>query len=168
MSAERKVKRSLRRARPDRPGHVGEVRTLLERIAARLAGALGAARLREERDRLNAEREAAERAGVDLVRAQPGADPAHVAEQRQPRVIGRRVGRWWLPGTREGDPEPPPPRHYIYATRNGPGDPFRQFADRARSEAGWTCHELDTSHNPHITCPNEFMALLTKIMAGGK
>jgi len=21
------------------------------------------------------------------------------------------VGRWWLPGTREGDPEPPPPRH---------------------------------------------------------
>lgn len=64
--------------------------------------------------------------------------------------------------------EPLPPRDYIYATRNGPGDPFRQFADRARSEAGWTCHELDTSHNPHITCPNEFMALLTKIMAGGK
>ena len=45
---------------------------------------------------------------------------------------------------------------------------FRQFADRARSEAGWTCYELDTSHNPHITCPNEFMTLLTKIMAGGK
>jgi hypothetical protein len=64
--------------------------------------------------------------------------------------------------------EPLPPRDYIYATRNGPGDPFRQFADRARSEAGWTCHELDTSHNPHITCPNEFMALLTRIMAGGK
>jgi hypothetical protein len=23
----------------------------------------------------------------------------------------REVGRWWLPGTREGDAEPPPPRH---------------------------------------------------------
>ena len=28
MSAERKVKRSLKRTRPDRPGHVGEVRIL--------------------------------------------------------------------------------------------------------------------------------------------
>jgi len=24
------------------------------------------------------------------------------------------VGRWWLPGTREGDPEPPPPRHPVF------------------------------------------------------
>ncbi len=26
------------------------------------------------------------------------------------------VGRWWLPGTREGDPEPPPPRHPRFDT----------------------------------------------------
>jgi pimeloyl-ACP methyl ester carboxylesterase len=58
------------------------------------------------------------------------------------------------------------PRHYIYATKNAPGDVFRQFADRARSEAGWTCHEIDASHNPHITCPDVLMALLTQIMAG--
>jgi pimeloyl-ACP methyl ester carboxylesterase len=57
------------------------------------------------------------------------------------------------------------PRHYIYARKNAPGDVFRQFADRARSEAGWTCHEIDASHNPHITCPDVLMALLTQIMA---
>jgi len=28
----------------------------------------------------------------------------------------REVGRWWLPGTREGDPEPPPPRHPQFDT----------------------------------------------------
>jgi pimeloyl-ACP methyl ester carboxylesterase len=60
--------------------------------------------------------------------------------------------------------EPPPPRHYIYATRNGPGDPFRQFAERAKSEAGWKHYEMDCSHNPHITCPDALMALLTRIM----
>ena len=60
--------------------------------------------------------------------------------------------------------EPPPPRHYIYATRNGPGDVFRQFSTRAKSEAGWKSYELDCSHNPHITCPDALMALLTRIM----
>lgn len=59
-----------------------------------------------------------------------------------------------------------PPRHYIYAKRSGPGDPFRQFGDRAQSEAGWKYYEIDASHNPHITCPNELMTLLGKIMAG--
>lgn len=59
-----------------------------------------------------------------------------------------------------------PPRHYIYAKKNAPGDVFRQFADRARSEAGWSCHEIDASHNPHITCPDVLMMLLTQIMAG--
>jgi pimeloyl-ACP methyl ester carboxylesterase len=60
--------------------------------------------------------------------------------------------------------EPPPPRHYIYATRNGPGDVFRQFSERAKSEPGWKSYELDSSHNPHITCPDALMALLTRIM----
>lgn len=61
--------------------------------------------------------------------------------------------------------EPPPPRAYIYAKRNAPGDVFRQFSDRARSEAGWKHYEMDASHNPHITCPQELMTVLTKIMA---
>jgi len=58
-----------------------------------------------------------------------------------------------------------PPRHYIYAKKNGPGDVFRQFAERARSEPGWKYWEIDASHNPHITCPDVLMALLTEIMA---
>ena len=58
-----------------------------------------------------------------------------------------------------------PPRHYIYAKKNGPGDVFRQFGDRAKSEAGWKYYEIDASHNPHITCPEVLMALLTEIMA---
>jgi pimeloyl-ACP methyl ester carboxylesterase len=60
--------------------------------------------------------------------------------------------------------EAPPPRHYIYAKKNGPGDVFRQFGERAKSEAGWTYYEIDTSHNPHITCPDVLMSLLAKIM----
>jgi len=64
-----------------------------------------------------------------------------------------------------GSKEPPPPRHYIYATKNGPGDVFRQFAERAKSEPGWKYWEIDASHNPHITCPDVLMASLTHIMA---
>jgi pimeloyl-ACP methyl ester carboxylesterase len=61
---------------------------------------------------------------------------------------------------------PMPPRQYIYAKRSGPGDVFGQFAERARREAGWSYHEIDASHNPHITCPDVLMALLSQIMAG--
>jgi pimeloyl-ACP methyl ester carboxylesterase len=60
----------------------------------------------------------------------------------------------------------PPPRHYIYAKRSGPGDVFRQFAERAKTEAGWKYYEIDASHNPHITCPQDLMAVLNKIVAG--
>jgi hypothetical protein len=59
-----------------------------------------------------------------------------------------------------------PPRHYIYAKKSGPGDVFRQFGERAKSEAGWKYYEIDASHNPHITCPQDLMTLLTTIIAG--
>jgi pimeloyl-ACP methyl ester carboxylesterase len=59
-----------------------------------------------------------------------------------------------------------PPRHYIYATKNAPGDVFRQFNARAKSESGWRYHEIDASHNPHVTCPDVLMQLLSGIMAG--
>ena len=64
------------------------------------------------------------------------------------------------------DSKEPPPRHYIYAKKNGPGDVFRQFGERAKSEAGWKYYEIDASHNPHITCPDVLMSLLTEIMSG--
>ena len=58
-----------------------------------------------------------------------------------------------------------PPRHYIYAKKNGPGDVFRQFAERAQRESGWRYFEIDSSHNPHITAPQALLALLEKIAA---
>jgi pimeloyl-ACP methyl ester carboxylesterase len=59
-----------------------------------------------------------------------------------------------------------PARHYIYARKFRPGDVFLQFAERARNEPGWTCREIEASHNPHITCPDLLMATLAQIMAG--
>jgi pimeloyl-ACP methyl ester carboxylesterase len=52
------------------------------------------------------------------------------------------------------------PRTYIYCTRSAPGDLFRQFADRARTEPGWQCLELDASHSPNVTAPEALAAVL--------
>ena len=56
------------------------------------------------------------------------------------------------------------PRHYIYCKRCRPDDGFRRFYERARSE-GWGHHEIDASHNPHITAPEALAALLAGIAA---
>ena len=64
--------------------------------------------------------------------------------------------------------EPPMPRSYIYCTRVPPGDPFRQFFNRARSEPGWRDFELDASHNPHITIPETLARLLDEIVTGAR
>ena len=57
-------------------------------------------------------------------------------------------------------------RSYIYCTRSGPGDVFRPFAERARADYGWRHHELDASHNPHITMPDTLADLLDRIARG--
>jgi pimeloyl-ACP methyl ester carboxylesterase len=58
------------------------------------------------------------------------------------------------------------PRSYIYCTRATPGDVFRQFAERARSEPGWRCYDLDASHSPNITAPEALADLLATIAGG--
>jgi pimeloyl-ACP methyl ester carboxylesterase len=54
------------------------------------------------------------------------------------------------------------PRHFIYCTRRPPDDRFRQFYERAKRE-GWGHHEIDASHNPHITAPDVLSTLLDGI-----
>jgi pimeloyl-ACP methyl ester carboxylesterase len=51
------------------------------------------------------------------------------------------------------------PRHYILCTKS---DAFRRYADKART-AGWAVYEIDASHNPHITVPEELATLLELI-----
>ena len=55
------------------------------------------------------------------------------------------------------------PRTYIFCSRVGPADSFRQFAERARSTPGWRYVELDASHNPHITIPHGLMAVFADL-----
>ena len=54
------------------------------------------------------------------------------------------------------------PRHYIYCMRNPPDDRFRVFFERAKAD-GWGTHDIDASHNPHITCPEVLADLLSRI-----
>ena len=54
------------------------------------------------------------------------------------------------------------PRHYVYCRRKSPDDRFRVFYDRAKNE-GWGTHEIDSSHNPHLTCPDVLADLLDRI-----
>ena len=58
------------------------------------------------------------------------------------------------------------PRSYIYCTRPGPGDAFRPFAERAQREPGWQYFEMDASHNPQVTVPDELTRLLNHIVGG--
>jgi len=55
----------------------------------------------------------------------------------------------------------PVPISYIYCTRD---NTFEPFALRAQKE-GWDYHELDSSHNPHITIPSDLAVLLDRIAA---
>ncbi len=54
------------------------------------------------------------------------------------------------------------PRHYIYCSRHSPDDRFRRFYERAQRE-GWGVCAIDSSHNPHITCPGALAELLSRI-----
>jgi pimeloyl-ACP methyl ester carboxylesterase len=62
--------------------------------------------------------------------------------------------------------EPAVPRSYIHCTRYADKAPFRQFADRARRDAGWQLYELDASHSPNVTAPAALMDLLQRILQG--
>ncbi len=58
------------------------------------------------------------------------------------------------------------PRHYIYALKKYPADPFARFHRHAQATPGWTAHEIDASHNPHITTPDALAEMLDGIIRG--
>ena len=58
------------------------------------------------------------------------------------------------------------PRSYIYCTSIPPGDPFRPFAKRAKTESGWRYYEIDASHSPHITAPEALAVLFRQSQSG--
>lgn len=87
----------------------------------------------------------------------PAADQAWAAPRRVPQPLKTFEQRLVL---RNGPLTLP--RHYVYCTRIGAGDPFRPSYERARQE-GWGAYEMDASHNPHITAPDALMRLLQGI-----
>src|SRR5262245_39541731 len=91
----------------------------------------------------------------------PEADVAWATPRRVPQPLKAFEQPIRLSGTA------PPPRSYIYCRRARPDDGFRQFYERAQREAGWRHFEIDASHNPHITAPQELSRLLEKIVTSG-
>jgi hypothetical protein len=60
---------------------------------------------------------------VHIASGAPDFKPRNPKDDQCYRIVDVRVptrptevGRWWLPGTRDGDPEPPPPRHPKFDT----------------------------------------------------
>jgi pimeloyl-ACP methyl ester carboxylesterase len=90
----------------------------------------------------------------------PEADAAWAAPRRMPQPLKCFEEKLHLNGNLTL------PRSYIYCKRSGPGDVFRQFAERAQREPGWRCFDIDSSHNPHITAPEALLALLQTIVGG--
>jgi len=52
------------------------------------------------------------------------------------------------------------PRTYIYCKISRPGDVFRQFRERASTEKGWKCIDIDASHSPNVTAPEALADIL--------
>ncbi len=86
----------------------------------------------------------------------PAADRAWAEPKRVPQPIKTFEQKLTLKS------EPPQSRFYIYCRRCSVDDRFCRFYDRAKSE-GWKTYEIDSSHNPHITCPDALMDMLDEI-----
>jgi pimeloyl-ACP methyl ester carboxylesterase len=109
------------------------------------------------------------RAGADEGwRVQPRPMPSDTPEADRDWAVPRRIRQpieTLVSPVRLERGETDLPRAYIYCTRPDPSDGFRPFYERARSELGWTAHEIDASHNPHITTPEPLAELIDRIIA---
>jgi pimeloyl-ACP methyl ester carboxylesterase len=88
----------------------------------------------------------------------PEADIAWAMPRRQPQPLRTFEQRLELTSTAE-----PPARAYIYCKRARPGDGFRPSYERAKA-GGWMTFEIDASHNPHITAPQELAEFFERIV----
>ena len=112
-------------------------------------------------------REAAEKTG-DAMRIPPNPMPPDTSPAdlawANPRRVMQPIATFEQPIRLTGAVEQLR-RTYIYCTHPGPGDVFRQFAERARTETGWGYRVIDASHNPHITVPDVLTAMLHELSA---
>lgn len=114
-----------------------------------------------------AQRQSAAKEGPDAWRIPPGPMPADTSPEDQAWCEPRRVAqplKTFEQKLKFQNGELTLPRHYIYCTRHTPDDRFRPFYERAKTEAGWTAHEIASSHNPHITVPEVYADLLTELV----
>ena len=93
-------------------------------------------------------------------RDMPPDTPEQIRTWAMPRRVAHPIAAFEEPVRLSG--EPLPPRAYIYCQRIDGDDRFGPFAARARREA-WPYAEIDASHNPHITAPQELCALLQQL-----
>ena len=57
------------------------------------------------------------------------------------------------------------PRTYIYCAKKGPSDVFVQFADRFRHDKAWRYVEMQASHSPNVTAPDDLAWVLLGVVA---
>lgn len=108
-------------------------------------------------------------AAVDGWKVPPSPIPLDTAAEDRDWIAARRgpqpIATFRQPLRIEGRSRAP--RDYVYCTRAAPGDAFRRFADAARADLAWRCHEIDASHSPHVTAPQALAALLTRLAREG-
>ena len=102
-------------------------------------------------------------------RSPPRPPPADTSEEDRAWIEARRIGHpveCFLQPLRLSGAGAALPRHYIYALKKYPADVFGRFHRMARTTSGWTAHEIDASHSPHITTPDALAELLDAIIGG--
>jgi pimeloyl-ACP methyl ester carboxylesterase len=96
----------------------------------------------------------------DLPADTPDADRDWILARRGPQPLAA------LSEPARRDPGAPwPPRTYVKCTRIGSVDTFAPFAERARTEAGWSLRNLDATHSPQVTAPEALADLLADLVA---
>jgi pimeloyl-ACP methyl ester carboxylesterase len=114
---------------------------------------------------LTGQGDAARAAAVDGWRVPPNPSPPDTPAKDLPWIAARRmhhpIGTLEQPLTLTQGPLTLP-RDYNLCTKS---DAFRPYAEQATA-AGWPVHEIEASHNPHITIPEQLADLVERIARG--